>query len=87
MLGLQVPDLIIISAGFDGHKKDSSLFDSGFQLESDTFGRITRKIQKSFPTSKKIALLEGGYTGEYKEGTTKNALQDSMIFAIQGLLP
>lgn len=55
------PDLLIISAGFDGHRRDPL---GGLELEDDDYGWITRElcaIADGACNGKVISLLEGGY--------------------------
>lgn len=55
------PDILIISAGFDAHKRDPL---GGLELEAEDFAWATRKLMDSAEQSAKgrvISLLEGGY--------------------------
>ena len=55
------PEIILISAGFDAHKRDPL---AQINLESDHFNIITKKIVEIANThcdGKIISFLEGGY--------------------------
>jgi acetoin utilization deacetylase AcuC-like enzyme len=55
------PQLILISAGFDGHLKDPL---GGFDLSTEDFSRLTKKVKalaEEFCSSRIISFLEGGY--------------------------
>ena len=55
------PEIIIISAGFDAHKRDPL---SQINLESEHFHTITKKIveiSNNHSQGKIISFLEGGY--------------------------
>lgn len=55
------PDLIIISAGFDGHIDDPL---GGFDLLTEDFATLTRMVKqmaRKTSTGKIVSLLEGGY--------------------------
>ncbi|MGQ9811290.1 MAG: histone deacetylase family protein, partial [bacterium] len=56
-----VPQLILVSAGFDAHKSDPI---GGMSLESDSFGKITDLIldcAEKVCNGKLVSVLEGGY--------------------------
>lgn len=58
------PELVLISAGFDGHKKDPL---GGFDLETKDFARLTvvvQKIASQYCQGRIVSLLEGGYNLE-----------------------
>jgi acetoin utilization deacetylase AcuC-like enzyme len=55
------PDLVMISAGFDGHYSDPL---GGFNLTNDDFGeltRISRQLAENYANGMIISVLEGGY--------------------------
>lgn len=71
------PQLIFISAGFDGHFADPL---GGFDLNSDDFGeltRIMRTIAKKYASDRLISVLEGGYD--------LNALAESAVMHVKNL--
>ena len=51
------PELIIFSAGFDGHESDPL---ASMQLKHEDFGRIVDQIKPICP--KIVSILEGGYS-------------------------
>ncbi len=64
------PELIIISAGFDAHKRDPL---ANLQLVEEDFGWATRKIMEvadKTAESRVVSVLEGGYD---LEGLSKSA--------------
>ena len=72
------PELILISTGFDAHKRDPL---SNIQLESEDFFYITKKIldiSKKHCKGKIISFLEGGYD--------LIALSESIKYHILGLI-
>ena len=50
------PDLILISAGFDGHARDPL---GGFELSEEVYGQMTYALGAIQP--RRVAVLEGGY--------------------------
>ena len=55
------PDLLLISAGFDGHRADPL---AQFQLETDDFAWVTRELAELAGRrcgGRVVSLLEGGY--------------------------
>ncbi len=55
------PDLLMISAGFDGHRDDPL---AGWNLTEDDFGWVTTELKKIAAThgrGKIVSVLEGGY--------------------------
>ena len=58
------PDLVIYSAGYDGTSADNkNLFGGeGFLLGPKSYFHIVRNVAAFFPASKKLLLVEGGYT-------------------------
>ena len=50
------PDIILVSAGFDGHREDPL---GNLKLEDETFVELTRDLQSLQP--KLVVVLEGGY--------------------------
>jgi acetoin utilization deacetylase AcuC-like enzyme len=66
------PELIIVSAGFDAHKRDPL---ANLQLVEDDFGWATRKIMEVADKSAQgrvVSVLEGGYD---LEGLSKSAAE------------
>lgn len=57
-----VPQLILVSAGFDGHYNDPL---AGHSLDSDGYGELAKKVamfsEKTLANGRIIAFLEGGY--------------------------
>ena len=73
------PEVILISAGFDAHKRDPL---ANISLESDDFFKITKNIIDIANTHSKgrvISFLEGGYDLQ--------ALSESIIEHLNGLKP
>ena len=71
------PDVILVSAGFDAHKRDPL---ANINLESDDFFSITKKIVEISNVHSKgrvISFLEGGYDLQ--------ALSESIIEHLKGL--
>nr|WP_256451720.1 histone deacetylase [Methanonatronarchaeum sp. AMET6-2] len=64
------PDLILVSAGFDGHKKDPL---AGMELTSKAYKQMTKKLK----THKKpiIMALEGGYNHQALQNSINQVLQ------------
>lgn len=57
------PDLIFISAGFDGHKEEI-IEEGGLGLDAQDYGTLTNKLRKianSYAKNRIISILEGGY--------------------------
>jgi acetoin utilization deacetylase AcuC-like enzyme len=52
------PELAIISAGFDSHRKDPL---GALSLESPDFWTLTDAVCERMPTGRVVASLEGGY--------------------------
>jgi acetoin utilization deacetylase AcuC-like enzyme len=55
------PDLVLVSAGFDGHRDDPL---AGFALTEDGYAEITRHIRRLAEKSARgriVSVLEGGY--------------------------
>lgn len=55
------PDLLLISAGFDGHRDDPY---ANWNLSEDDFGWVTRELKKiaeAHGHGKIVSVLEGGY--------------------------
>ena len=72
------PEVILISAGFDAHKRDPL---SNINLESKDFNEITKGIvnmSNEFSQGRIISFLEGGYD--------LIALSESIIEHIYGLV-
>jgi acetoin utilization deacetylase AcuC-like enzyme len=71
------PEMILVSAGFDGHKDDPMF---GFQIHSATYGEIARQllgVAKATAAGKILFCLEGGYH--------PLALRDSALAVIREL--
>ena len=71
------PDVILISAGFDAHKRDPL---ANINLESSDFFKITKKIVEIANVHSKgriISFLEGGYDLQ--------ALSESITEHLRGL--
>tara|TARA_Y100000590_G_scaffold468082_1_gene649295 strand:+ start:561 stop:1502 length:942 start_codon:yes stop_codon:yes gene_type:complete len=72
------PEIILISAGFDAHKRDPL---SNINLESNDFKEITKKIvnvANKYSKGRVISFLEGGYD--------LKGLSESVNYHISGLL-
>jgi acetoin utilization deacetylase AcuC-like enzyme len=69
------PTWLLISAGFDAHRRDP-LTDLG--LTSGDYALITRRLVELVPTAKRLMVLEGGYDLQ--------ALADSSAAAMAALL-
>lgn len=55
------PELVMISAGFDGHREDPL---GGFDLSEEDFGeltRIVREVALKYSNGRILSVLEGGY--------------------------
>jgi acetoin utilization deacetylase AcuC-like enzyme len=57
LLNAFAPEIVIVSAGFDGHRLDPL---ASFDLESDDFAWVTRELLK-LTGGKLVSTLEGGY--------------------------
>ena len=71
------PDVVLISAGFDAHKRDPL---ANINLESEDFFKITKNIvdlAKIHSNGRVISFLEGGYD--------LTALKESIIYHLSGL--
>ena len=55
------PDIILISAGYDGMRGDPL---GGFTLEPDDFATWVTRLRAAFPDAPIVALMEGGYAPE-----------------------
>ncbi|CAN0068992.1 unnamed protein product, partial [Hapterophycus canaliculatus] len=51
------PDLLIISAGFDGHAEDYYHY-----LSNETYEWITTALVDCCPSGRVVSVLEGGYS-------------------------
>lgn len=61
MTGFFRPELVVIAAGFDAHRRDPA---SSFNLTEKDFTSMTEsvlRITRSFTGGKALSLLEGGY--------------------------
>jgi acetoin utilization deacetylase AcuC-like enzyme len=52
------PTWLIISAGFDAHRRDPI---TGLALSSGDFGRLTTRLLEFAPPGRRLVVLEGGY--------------------------
>ncbi len=52
------PDWVLVSAGFDAHRRDPL---AGLRLSATDFGDLTREIVSVVPAGRRIVFLEGGY--------------------------
>jgi acetoin utilization deacetylase AcuC-like enzyme len=52
------PDLVLLSAGFDGHAKDPL---ASLQLDAEDFAYATRALKAVAPWGRVVSVLEGGY--------------------------
>jgi acetoin utilization deacetylase AcuC-like enzyme len=52
------PDILLVSAGFDGHREDPL---GGFLLTEKTYQEIGNKLSSTFPSAFIVSILEGGY--------------------------
>jgi acetoin utilization deacetylase AcuC-like enzyme len=48
----------VLSAGFDGHRRDPL---TGLGLSSGDYGLLTRRLRQLVPEGRVVAMLEGGY--------------------------
>lgn len=53
-----VPDVIVISAGFDAMRGDPL---GGFTLEAEHYAALTLRLRERAPSAPLVGLLEGGY--------------------------
>jgi len=56
------PEILLLSSGFDGHKRDPT--DDGLRLEEADYSYITERLQyvaEKYCNSKIVSVLEGGY--------------------------
>jgi acetoin utilization deacetylase AcuC-like enzyme len=53
-----VPDLVVISAGFDGMRGDPL---GGFTLEPEHYAELTHRLRTRLPAAALVGVLEGGY--------------------------
>lgn len=56
-----VPDLVLVSAGYDSMKGDPL---GGFTLEPEHYAELTTRIRTRLPDAPVVALMEGGYAPE-----------------------
>lgn len=56
-----IPDLVLISAGYDSMKGDPL---GGFSLEPGDYAELTTRIRTRFPKAPVVGLMEGGYAPE-----------------------
>ncbi|HEX6976860.1 MAG TPA: histone deacetylase [Patescibacteria group bacterium] len=55
------PDIVLVSAGFDTHKRDPM---RGFSLEEKAYFEMTKKLTDTFANIPVISVLEGGYNAQ-----------------------
>lgn len=76
------PDIIFISAGFDGHENE--VINKGYMLLQEyDFGFITEEIQRvanKFCNGRVVSVLEGGYN--VRTGIVSSFVQSAMIHAL-----
>lgn len=69
------PNLLLISAGFDGHRKDG--INAGYlALGEEDFAWLTSQLQRLVPEGRIVSLLEGGYMigGEFSSAFARSAV-------------
>jgi acetoin utilization deacetylase AcuC-like enzyme len=65
-----VPDLVLISAGFDAMRGDPL---GGFTLEPEDYAEWTTRLRSHLPSIPIVGLMEGGYVPErLAEGVTSH---------------
>jgi acetoin utilization deacetylase AcuC-like enzyme len=72
------PDLVLVSAGFDAHRRDPL---GGMDLSGEGYGRMTRALAAAadtFASGRLVSVLEGGYD---PEGTAEGALAHARALA------
>jgi acetoin utilization deacetylase AcuC-like enzyme len=72
------PDLVLVSAGFDAHRRDPL---GGMELSGEGYGRMTRALAEAadtFAAGRLVSVLEGGYD---PEGTAEGALAHARALA------
>ncbi len=55
------PDFVIVSCGFDAHRRDPL---GGLLLEDEDFAKLTRSLRERVPPGRLLSVLEGGYNLE-----------------------
>jgi acetoin utilization deacetylase AcuC-like enzyme len=76
-----IPDLIIVSAGFDGHKNDELI---GLQLNSKDYSQISQRIcgyADRFCQGRALFVLEGGYDLEALSESVKCTFEQLRVSA------
>ena len=66
------PQLAIISAGFDSHRKDPL---GGLSLESPDFWTLTEAVRSRMPPGRVVGSLEGGYNLDELGGAVRQHLR------------
>lgn len=69
------PDLLVISAGYDGHRSDPL---AGMILESSAYPQMALRLMHAAPHAPLLVLIEGGYD--------LNALRESVDLTLRALL-
>ncbi len=75
------PDLVVVSAGFDAHRRDPL---GGMDLSEEGYDRLTRALAAAadtFASGRLVSVLEGGYD---PEGTAEGALAHARVLAETG---
>lgn len=75
LVGAFAPTWLIISAGFDAHRRDPL---TGLALSSGDYADLTRRLCEYVPAGRRLMVLEGGYDLQ--------ALADSSAAAVGALL-
>ncbi|HYN41601.1 MAG TPA: histone deacetylase, partial [Thermoanaerobaculia bacterium] len=78
------PDLVLVSAGFDAHRRDPL---GGMALSGEGYGRMTRALSgvaDTFASGRLVSVLEGGYD---PEGTAEGALAHARVLVESGEPP
>jgi hypothetical protein len=72
------PQIIILSAGFDGHRDDPS---NGMKLSDEDYFTITKlimRVAKKWCGGRVVSVLEGGYGLEQRAGSLKKCIHAHM---------
>ena len=65
------PQIILLSAGFDGHRDDPS---NGMKLSDEDYFTITKlimRVAKKWCNGRVVSVLEGGYENKKRKNNTK----------------
>jgi acetoin utilization deacetylase AcuC-like enzyme len=71
------PTWLIISAGFDGHRRDPL---TGLELSAGDYGLLTTRLLEFAPPGRRLVMLEGGYDLQALADSTASTLA-----ALEGL--